>query len=133
VPKALLGIYALLIPAMLILVLCAPLILGLFGREYSDGAAPTLQLLALSAVFTGGTYIVDVALAARDRVRAYVLMNAVNATFVLVAVGVLLPQGLTYGALGWLVAQAASLGFGVVLLVLGSGLRAPFNRAPGRA
>jgi O-antigen/teichoic acid export membrane protein len=128
--KAVRGIYALLLPAMLVLILAAPLVLLAFGGEYRDHATDVLRVLALGTVFTGGTYVVDSILVARDRVRAYVAMNAINAVLVLGAVAVLLPSGLVAGAVGWAVAQGVSLAIGgVVLAAAGLTPRVPARQA----
>jgi O-antigen/teichoic acid export membrane protein len=128
VGKAVRGIYTLLLPAIAIVTVGAPLILALFGPDYSEHATGALRALALSAVFAGGTYLVDAVLASRDRVVAYIFMNVVNAALVLGLVAMTLPDGLTNGALGWMAAQAASLviGFGVLAV---TGLWQPFPRA----
>lgn len=114
--KALRHVYSLLVPVVLLLVLAAPLVLRLFGDAYARGASSCLQLLALGALATGCTYLIDAILAARDRMRAYILMNAANAAAVLVLVGLLLPYGLTAAAAGWALAQTASVLVGLVVL-----------------
>jgi O-antigen/teichoic acid export membrane protein/glycosyltransferase involved in cell wall biosynthesis len=116
VVKALKGVYALLLPAALVLFAAAPLVLELFGDDYREGATGCLRALAAGTLFTGGTYLVDVLLTARDRVGAYAFMNGLNATLVVVAVAVLAPHGLTETGLGWTAAQGVSLAAGLVLL-----------------
>ncbi len=81
-------------------------------------------LLALGTLFTGGTYLVDVLLAATDRVRAYAFMNGLNAASVVAAVSLLVPDGLTAVGLGWMLAQAVSLLAGL-LLVAATGVLDP--------
>jgi O-antigen/teichoic acid export membrane protein len=114
--KALRHVYTLLLPAVLLLALVAPLVLRLFGDDYAQGASTCLQLLAVGALATGCTYLVDSILAARDRMRAYVLMNAVNAAMVLGLVGVMLPYGLAAAGAAWALAQTASALVGFVVL-----------------
>lgn len=116
VVKAVRGIYLLLLPVLALTIVGAPWILRLFGAQYSAHAAPALRVLALGALFTGGTYLVDAILAARDRVFGYMVMNAVNAVLVLGATGALLPYGLTAAAWGWAGAQALSLVVGLGML-----------------
>jgi O-antigen/teichoic acid export membrane protein len=129
VAKALRAVFGLLVPALAVLLVAAPLVLDLFGSAYSHGAASALRVLGLGALFTGGTYLVDAVLAARDRVGGYVLMNVANAGLVMAAVAVGLPHGLTAGAAGWAVAQALSLALGLVVLVV---LRSVPRREPAR-
>ena len=56
--KAIRGVYALLLPAIVIVIAAAPFILHLFGAAYATAATGCLRFLALSALFTGGTYLV---------------------------------------------------------------------------
>jgi O-antigen/teichoic acid export membrane protein len=127
--KALRGIYALLVPGMLVMIAAAPLVLTAFGPEYRDHATDVLRVLAAGTIFTGATYVVDSILVARDRVRAYVVMNVVNAVLVLLAVALLLPHGLAAGALGWAAAQGVSLALGGVVLAA-TGLRPQVRSRP---
>jgi len=102
--KAIRGVYGLLLPALVVVVAGAPLLLRLFGPTYAADATGCLRVLALSALLTGGTYIVDSMLIARDRTGAYVLMNGANVALVLACVGILLPRGLVAVAAGWALA-----------------------------
>jgi hypothetical protein len=109
-------VYALLLPAIVIVIAAAPLILRLFGEAYATAATGCLRVLALSALFTGGTYLVDSLLIARDRIAAYIFMNGANAALVLGFVGLLVPRGLTAAATGWAVAQGLSLVLGIIVV-----------------
>lgn len=117
--KAIRGVYGLLLPPLIIVVAAAPLLLRIFGPAYAAAATGCLRVLALSALLTGGTYLIDSLLIAQDRVAAYVFINGVNAALVLGLVGVLLPRGLTAGAVGWAIAQGLSLLIGLVVLATG--------------
>jgi hypothetical protein len=114
--KAVRGVYVLLLPAIVIVIAAAPLILRLFGEAYATAATGCLRVLALSALFTGGTYLVDSLLIARDRIAAYIFMNGANAALVLGFVGLLVPRGLTAAATGWAVAQGLSLVLGIIVV-----------------
>jgi O-antigen/teichoic acid export membrane protein len=114
--KAIRGVYGLLLPAIVIVIVAAPFILSLFGAAYATAATGCLRVLALSALFTGGTYLVDSLLIARDRIAAYVFMNGANAALVLGFVGILVRRGLTAAAVGWALAQGLSLLLGLVVL-----------------
>jgi len=118
--KAIRGVYGLLLPALVIVVPAAPLLLRLFGTAYATAATGCLRVLALSALLTGGTYLVDSLLIARDRTTAYVFMNGANAALVLGCVGMLLPRGLTAAAGGWALAQGLSLVLGLLVLATGT-------------
>jgi len=117
--SALRGVYGLLTPAVAIIVIGAPLALRVFGEAYSATATGCLRVLALSALLTGGTYLVDSMLISRDRIAAYVFINGANAALVLCMVRLLLPYGLTAAAGGWALAQGLSLILGLVLLATG--------------
>jgi O-antigen/teichoic acid export membrane protein len=118
--KAIRGVYGLLLPALVVVVAAAPLLLRLFGPAYAAAATGCLRVLALSALLTGGTYIVDSMLIARDRTVAYVFMNGANAALVLACVGILLPRGLVAAAAGWALAQGSSLLLGLIVLATGT-------------
>jgi len=128
VRKAVRGVYGLLLPAIFIVIVAAPLILSPFGAAYSVAATDCLRVLALSALFTGGTYLVDSVLIARDRIAAYVFMNGANAALVLGLVGILVSRGLTAAAVGWALAQGLSLLLGLVVVAA-----ARRNRSKGHA
>ena len=131
--KAIRGIYGLLLPAVLITVAAAPILLRIFGASYATAATGCLRVLAVSALPTGGAYLVDSILIARDRTAAYVFMNGANAALVLVGVGILLPRGLTAAAIGWALAQSASLILGIIVLGTGkAGRHHPRVTAPAR-
>ena len=117
--KALRSVYALLLPAVMIMVAIAPFILSLFGASYAAAATSCLRILALSVLITGGTYLVDSVLIARDRIGAFIFINAANATLVLGFVGILVPHGITAAACGWALAQGVSLLLGLTLLATG--------------
>jgi len=129
--KALRGTYGLLLPPLVVLMAGAPLVLRLFGATYASTATACLRVLLLSAVFTGGTYLVDSVLIARDRIVAYTFMNGANAALVLGCVALLVPYGLTAGAWGWTLAQGLSLLLGMVVIATGrSGRHRAIARRP---
>jgi len=129
--KAIRGVYGLLLPALVIVVAAAPLLLRLFGEAYALAATGCLRVLALSTLLAGGTYVVDSLLIARDRTAAYIFMNVANAIFILGCVGMLLPFGLTAAAGGWALGQGLSLVLG--LLVLATGTVGHHHRAISQA
>lgn len=114
--KAIRGIYALLLPPLVLLLPTAPFVLRLFGPAYAADATGCLRVLALSTLPAGGAYLVDSLLIARDRRVAYIFMQAANAALVLACVGILAPRGLTAAAMGWALAQSISLVLGLVVL-----------------
>jgi len=129
-PKALRTSYLLVIPALVIVMAGAPLVMRIFGASYAAQATGCLRVLALSAIFTSGSYLVDSLLIARDRTGAYVFMNGANAALVLGCVYALVPRGLTGAAVGWALAQAGSLLLGLTVLAVGGTGR---HRSQGRS
>ena len=118
--KAIKAIAAILLPMLSLIVLAAPLIMGLFGASYSAEGTSALRVLSLATLVTAGNYLVDSILIARDRGGAYLFMNAANACLVLGLVGVLGGKGLTGAAIGYAVAQAASLLVGLAVVTTGA-------------
>jgi O-antigen/teichoic acid export membrane protein len=117
--KALRAVYGLLLPALVLILVLAPVILRLFGRTYEADATGCLRVLSVSALAAGGTYLVDSLLIARDRRLAYTFMQITNAILVLGSVGILLPRGLTAAAVGWDFAQCLTLVLGLCVLATG--------------
>lgn len=117
--KAVRGIYVLLLPSLAALLVGAPFVMRVFGASYAAQGTNCLRVLGLAALFTGGTYLIDAMLISRDRTGAYLFMNGANSALVLGCVGMLLPYGLTAGAAGWGMAQAASLVLGLIVVVTG--------------
>lgn len=130
--KAIKAEYTLLLPAVAVIVAGAPILLRTFGAGYIASTG-CLRILALSALLTGGTYLVDSLLISRDRMKAYICINGINAALVLSGVAVMLPHGLTAAAAGWAWAQAVSLLIGLILLVLGKGGRHHVRRTTEKA
>ncbi len=114
--RALRAIYALLVPAVCAIALGAPLILLAFKPEYAETTTGALRLLALAALATAVTYVVDALLNVQRRGAAYAAMNALNAVLVVGAVALLAHRGLTAVGIGWLVGQALSAGAGLALV-----------------
>jgi O-antigen/teichoic acid export membrane protein len=120
VRKALRAIYGLLIPGIVVMVAGAPLIMRVFGASYAAEGSNCLRIMALGSLFTGGTYLVDSMLIARDRTGAYLFMNGANAALVLGCVAFLLRYGIDGGAEGWALGQAVSLLLGLIVVAAGN-------------
>jgi len=120
VRKALRAIYGLLIPGIVVMVAGAPLIMRIFGASYAAQGSNCLRILALGSLFTGGTYLVDSMLIARDRTGAYLFMNGANAALILGCVGYLLRYGINGGAEGWALGQGVSLLLGLIVVAAGN-------------
>jgi O-antigen/teichoic acid export membrane protein len=117
--KAIKAIYIILLPALLLIELAAPLIMHLFGASYAAQGANALRILSLATLVTAGNYLVDSILIATDRGGAYLFMNAANAALVLFLVNALVGRGIAGGATGYAVAQAASMLLGLAVAATG--------------
>jgi O-antigen/teichoic acid export membrane protein len=129
--KAIRSTYLLLVPAVLVVVAAAPLILRVFGPGYATAGADCLRVFALSAIPMGGTYMIDSLLLARDRTLAYIFINGANAALIILCAYLFLGHGLTGVATGWLLAQVLSLVLG--LLLAATGRKGRHHRVAGRS
>lgn len=98
----------LLIPAALLIVICAPIILRLFGASYAAESTTLLRLLALAAI----PYAVNVLFISYARVRRWaagiVLVQAALAALILTLSYTLLPiYGIAGVGIAWLASQIA--------------------------
>jgi O-antigen/teichoic acid export membrane protein len=107
--KALKWVYGFLLPAIVIVLAAAPLVLRVFGPGYAAAGTGCLRWLALSTLFTGGIYLLEAVLIARDRMPAYIFMNGAGSLLALGFVAALVSRGITAAAFGWAVARALSL------------------------
>ncbi len=97
---------ALIVPAVLVLVVAAPLVLSVFGADYAREASATLRLLALSAIpnVIVSTYV-SIARVER-RMRALMVLHGLLGALVIGLTAALLPR---WGVVGvgwaWLIAE----------------------------
>jgi O-antigen/teichoic acid export membrane protein len=117
--KAIRGTYLLLVPAVVVVVIAAPLILRVFGAAYASAGAGCLRVFALSAIPMGGTYMIDSLLLAHDRTLAYIFINGANAALIILGAYLFVRHGLVGVATGWLLAQVLSLLLGLILAATG--------------
>lgn len=121
--RALRGTYALVAPAVLVVVVIAPWVLAIFGPDYT-AATWCLRLMALGSLLGAFNYVADVVLNASGRIVAFTVVNTVGSGLVLAAttLGALVtPPGstLTGLGLGWLVGQGCYSVLAAVALALG--------------
>lgn len=104
--KTAIGIYRLLVPAVLVTLIAGRYVLSVFGHEYAQLGTATLRLLAVGTLAHAVSMLgLGVArLEHRGRIVAFIL--GTDATIMLVLSTVLVPSmGITGAGLGWLVAQ----------------------------
>jgi len=96
----------LLTPAVVVIVLLAPLLLSVFGSEYAEGGTLTLRLLALSAIPHAVLLLELVTARLQHRMREVIAIQAATSVIVL---GAALLLAANYGglgaAIGWLAGQ----------------------------
>lgn len=99
-----------LLPAVAIFVLLAPIALWMFGDDYRENAALALRVMALGCVPAGLSYLIDACVNGRGDGRGYLLLNLQNSALVLVLVVVgVHTHGINGAAAGWTAAQLLSV------------------------
>lgn len=106
--RVFLQVMRLLLPAVLVVVLAAPIVLHLYGKEYSDEGTTLLQLLALSAIPNAVTVIYIGMARVQHWMKGLVLVYAIIAVLGLGSSYLLLQvYGITGVGIGWLITQSA--------------------------
>ncbi len=115
---ALRAIYCVMVPAIVILIVGAPFVLSIFGREYTRAGTSALRWMAMAGIFASFNYVADAVLIARSRVAAYTLLNIAGTVcaFGFPIVGLVTgftthsthgaPTSLTGFGVGWFLGQA---------------------------
>lgn len=104
--RAMIGILRLIVPAAVLLILGAPLILRLVGPSYVEDGTPLMQLLALSAIPNVYNAVYISMSRANNRVRGIVGVYGANALMVLGLSHVFLSQyGIVGVGMAWVISQ----------------------------
>ena len=127
--RTLLGVYALLVPGVIVLCLLAHPVLSIFGVDYARNGTRCLQLLALSGLFAGFNYVADAVLNARKQVRSYVFLNTAGTACAIGFPVAFLGHGLTGIGFGWLLGQ---VGYSLLALATLAWVREPHAPASVR-
>lgn len=99
-----------LLPALVVFLLAAPIALWLFGADYRDNATMALRIMALGSVPSGISYLIDAYVNGRGDGRGFLLLNLQNSALVLTLVAVGAHSfGIDGAALGWTAAQLVSV------------------------
>ena len=101
------SLYAALVPALLLVILFAPIILGIFGEEYRQ-AVPLLRLLAVTSIMVAGSFIAGTVLTIFKKIWYLAITNVVNAV---VVIGGCVVFGNSLNNFGWVwfVGEAVNL------------------------
>lgn len=89
------------IAGILILVLAAPLVLAVFGGEYSSGGSTTLRVLALGTAGVGFNYWSAVRLRIAQHMPAMVSVQLFSTVAVIVLAAIAAPHGIVWVAAAW--------------------------------
>jgi O-antigen/teichoic acid export membrane protein len=129
VRRTLVGVYAVMLPAIVVLCVLARPILSVFGSGYADNGTTCLQLLALSGVFASFNYVVDAILVATKHVRGYVFLNITGTMCALGFPLAFMGGGLTGVGVGWLIGQISYAVLAVATLAYVRGERTALRPA----
>lgn len=106
--QAIRGLLLLLLPAVIILLLAAKQILGIFGAEYAENAAPTLRLLVLAVIPSSVSYLYTAVRRVEKKLTGIVGLTVFVALTTIVGSYLLIDRvGLVGIAYAWLGAQSA--------------------------
>lgn len=101
-------LYALLIPAALLLAVFGQLILAIYGQDYAQEGTVLLRLFCVSSLFVAFNWVGDTWLNIQKRNKAFLAMNGINAALVIGFCLLTSKHGLAMVGLGWLCAQTLS-------------------------
>lgn len=108
--KALMGIFYILIPAVIATILLGQFILAFFGNEYAHEGGTVLHLLAIASLFGAVNYVGDTLLVIRKQVKGFIAMNIINAAAVITGVVWGMHNwGIVGVGTGWLVGQIITM------------------------
>ena len=105
--KAIRAAYTMLLPMLVAVFVMAPVILNVFGPQYSKVGSPVLRWLAVAALFGCANYIADTVLIARGRVAAYTALNVAGTVSAMAFPILGLRYGVTGFGVGWFFGQIA--------------------------
>ncbi|MBI5122777.1 oligosaccharide flippase family protein [Candidatus Roizmanbacteria bacterium] len=97
--KSLKLVFALLIPAIIIIVLFGNLILRAFGKSYADESFIFLKIISFSAIFLSISSLGNSLLRLRHQIKYLIIMNNISAIIILGLAYVFIPTGLI--GIGW--------------------------------
>jgi O-antigen/teichoic acid export membrane protein len=116
--RAVLGLYALLVPGVVLMLVCVPPVLHLFGDDYLRDGAGALRWLVAGTLVGALNYVVDSVVNSRGDATGYLFLNVTNAAFVLGGVALGARADLAHAGIGWVAAQGLSAALGLAYLRL---------------
>lgn len=113
--KAFNNMYLLLLPVVIVLGGLGYFILSIYGLQYANNSYSLLVLLLAASLFIGINWLGDAWLNIQKKMRAYFVMNTLNAVLVVGLIYLLAKYGLVWVGIGWLTAQGLSAAAYVVV------------------
>jgi len=116
--RAVIILLAIMVPAALILAVFGPLILGFFGKSYSEGGSSVIVILAIASPAIAAFNVGSVLLRIRHQIYSLVSINIVYAIVVSGLAILWADKGLAWIAIAWTVGNltAAALSFLCIFL-----------------
>ena len=108
VKKALVTIFAFLIPGVAAIVFWGRILLQFFGKSYASEAFQFLQLYSASTIFTALILVVNAILNVKRRVRSLVILNVITSVLTLGLACTFISDKLIGIGWGWTLGQAIS-------------------------
>lgn len=97
--------YALLIPAMFIIIFFGPFILTILGKNYGTEGSSLLRILTVSGIFVGFNNLCGSLLNLHHKIKELMIVNIVGVALVLSSVALCLKFGLNGIGYGWFIGQ----------------------------
>jgi O-antigen/teichoic acid export membrane protein len=101
-------LFAIMIPASIILMFLGPFVLGFFGKSYSEGGSAIIVLLALSAPVVAIGNIGTALLKITKQVYALIFVTFTSAVLDIGLSWIWIERGLVWVAIAWIIGSAAS-------------------------
>jgi O-antigen/teichoic acid export membrane protein len=106
--KSALLIFAILIPAIIILVLFGKYLLLAFGKQYSEEGIKFLQIVSFSAIFTSINYLITTILNIKADLKKILFMSIFGSLLMILLTYLFIPYGLVGVGYGILISEAAT-------------------------
>lgn len=114
--KAIKIIALLITPSIIITVFFGKYVLLSFGKQYSSEGFQLLQIIALSGIFVSVNYVGTTLLNVRHKVSYIILVNVINAFFVLLLSFIFISKGLLGIGYAWIISQGITATLYLVLI-----------------
>jgi O-antigen/teichoic acid export membrane protein len=118
--KASLFIYALVVPAIALVIILGREVLDIFGKNFAIQGYSVLILLSLAAIPVSAKLLVNVIFNIEHRLGLVIATNIVTATIVMTISYLTLPKGLIWVGVAWIIGECCGTLVSLILLLLKS-------------